>query len=78
MNYRFAALTLLGLVLASSVLLAAPPQAPLRPLPRVYFDITSDGRKLGRIVIELRRTSFPRRPRISAPCAPANAATVTR
>ena len=47
-------------------------------LPRCFLDITADGKKLGRIVIELRATSCPRRPRTSAPCAPAKKASATR
>ena len=49
-------IALVGIALSSSLLQAADETA----LPRCYMDITADGEKLGRIVIELRSDVVPK------------------
>ena len=48
-------LAVVGLALGTSVLSAAE-----KGLPKCYLDITADGRKLGRIVVELRSDVVPK------------------
>jgi cyclophilin family peptidyl-prolyl cis-trans isomerase len=52
----FIVLTVLGFPLAASLLHAAGENK----LPRCFLDVTADGKKLGRIVIELRSDVVPR------------------
>jgi peptidyl-prolyl isomerase F (cyclophilin D) len=49
-------LSVLALAFGSSFLLAADK----RPLPKCFLDITADGRRLGRIVVELRADVVPK------------------
>jgi cyclophilin family peptidyl-prolyl cis-trans isomerase len=49
--------TVAGVALGDAALLLA--QQP-KPLPKVFFDMTADGQKLGRIVIELRPDVVPK------------------
>jgi cyclophilin family peptidyl-prolyl cis-trans isomerase len=53
---QFIAFTVLGLALGTSLLQAADE----KKLPKCFFDITADGKKLGRIVIELRSDIVPK------------------
>jgi peptidyl-prolyl isomerase F (cyclophilin D) len=57
MNHRRLAfvLSVVGMALGTSVLSGAE-----KGLPKCYFDITADGRKLGRIVVELRSDVVPK------------------
>jgi peptidyl-prolyl isomerase F (cyclophilin D) len=48
-------LSVLGMALGSSILAAAE-----KGLPKCYLDITADGKKLGRIVVELRSDVVPK------------------
>jgi cyclophilin family peptidyl-prolyl cis-trans isomerase len=52
----FIVLTVLGFALAASMLRAADENK----LPKCFLDITADGKKLGRIVIELRTDVVPK------------------
>ena len=65
MNGLFRLIGLSALALASARLC----QAADKTLPKVFLDVTANGNKLGRIVIELRVDVVPERPRTSAPCA---------
>jgi cyclophilin family peptidyl-prolyl cis-trans isomerase len=60
MIYRFVAIAIVGCGLGASLLRAQQPEAPLKPLPKCFMDVTADGRKLGRIVIELRPDVVPK------------------
>jgi peptidyl-prolyl isomerase F (cyclophilin D) len=60
MSYRFVAIAIVGCGLGASLLYAQQAQAPLKPLPKCFMDVTADGRKLGRIVIELRPDVVPK------------------
>jgi peptidyl-prolyl isomerase F (cyclophilin D) len=57
MSYRRLgfALSVLGMALGSSILAAEE-----KGLPKCYLDITADGKKLGRIVVELRADVVPK------------------
>ena len=76
---QFVLFALLSLTVGALCLLAADDKkGDEKKLPKCYLDITADGKKLGRIVVELRPDVVPKTAENFAPCVPAKKDSATK